>query len=78
VGNLAGKGRQVSIDDFTAHDRERTLSLLLSQDRVVTLLYSKAFPHRWVLLFIQATVVLSLAASETHPVIQCCIQKPCD
>lgn len=34
----------MTIDDFTPQDRERTLSLLLSQERVVTLLYAKTFP----------------------------------
>jgi hypothetical protein len=42
--SASGKGStavSVSIDDFTAADREKTLSLLLSQDRVITLLYAK-------------------------------------
>jgi hypothetical protein len=34
----------VPIEDFAQEDRERTLELLLSQERVVTLLYSKVFP----------------------------------
>lgn len=34
----------LGIDDFTAEDRERVLSLLLSQERVITLLYAKTFP----------------------------------
>lgn len=34
----------IPIEDFTQEDRERALELLLSQERVVTLLYSKAFP----------------------------------
>ena len=34
----------VPIDDFNKEDRERVLELLLSQERVVSLLYAKAFP----------------------------------
>ena len=34
----------IPVEDFTQEDRERTLELLLSQERVVTLLYSKTFP----------------------------------
>lgn len=34
----------IPIEDFTQEDRERALELLLSQERVVTLLYSKTFP----------------------------------
>jgi hypothetical protein len=34
----------IPIEDFSQEDRERALELLLSQERVVTLLYSKAFP----------------------------------
>lgn len=34
----------IPIEDFTQEDRERALELLLSQERVVTLLYAKAFP----------------------------------
>jgi len=34
----------IPIEDFTHEDRERALELLLSQERVVTLLYSKTFP----------------------------------
>lgn len=37
----------VSIDDFTAADREKTLSLLLSQDRVISLLYAKVRSGGW-------------------------------
>lgn len=32
------------MEDFTQEDRERALELLLSQERVVTLLYAKTFP----------------------------------
>ena len=34
----------IPVDDFTQEDRERALELLLSQERVVTLLYAKTFP----------------------------------
>ena len=34
----------IPVEDFTQEDRERALELLLSQERVVTLLYSKTFP----------------------------------
>lgn len=37
-------GANIPIEDFTQEDRERALELLLSQERVVTLLYAKAFP----------------------------------
>lgn len=34
----------IPVDDFTQEDRERAVELLLSQERVVTLLYAKTFP----------------------------------
>jgi hypothetical protein len=34
----------IPVEDFTQEDRERALELLLSQERVVTLLYAKTFP----------------------------------
>ena len=34
----------IPVEDFTREDRERAIELLLSQERVVTLLYAKAFP----------------------------------
>ncbi len=34
----------VPLSDFSTSDRERVLELLLSQERVVNLLYSKTFP----------------------------------
>merc|ERR1719183_2963370 len=36
----------MSVHELSAQDRERVLELLLSQQRVVQLLYSKAFPQR--------------------------------
>jgi hypothetical protein len=34
-----------SRDSFTLSDRERTLELLLSQEKIITLLYAKTFPN---------------------------------
>eukprot|EP00747_Dinoflagellata_sp_TGD_P165865 gnl/TRDRNA2_/TRDRNA2_187819_c0_seq1.p1 gnl/TRDRNA2_/TRDRNA2_187819_c0~~gnl/TRDRNA2_/TRDRNA2_187819_c0_seq1.p1 ORF type:complete len:437 (+),score=129.05 gnl/TRDRNA2_/TRDRNA2_187819_c0_seq1:166-1476(+) len=36
----------MSVHELTAQDRERVLELLLSQQRVVQLLYNKTFPHQ--------------------------------
>jgi hypothetical protein len=36
----------MSVHELTTQDRERVLELLLSQQRVVQLLYSKTFPHQ--------------------------------
>eukprot|EP00742_Colponemidia_sp_Colp-10_P004954 GILJ01005292.1.p1 GENE.GILJ01005292.1~~GILJ01005292.1.p1 ORF type:complete len:587 (+),score=114.12 GILJ01005292.1:124-1884(+) len=38
--------RDIPLDDFSAADRQRVLELLLSQERVLSLLYDKAFPAR--------------------------------
>lgn len=43
-GDNHNNGTNLPIEDFAQEDRERTLELLLSQERVVTLLYSKVFP----------------------------------
>ena len=43
-GESQHNGVNLPIEDFAQEDRERTLELLLSQERVVTLLYSKVFP----------------------------------
>jgi hypothetical protein len=43
-GGSAQEAPAIPIEDFTQEDRERVLELLLSQERVVTLLYAKAFP----------------------------------
>mmetsp|Transcript_12509 Transcript_12509/g.20333 ORF Transcript_12509/g.20333 Transcript_12509/m.20333 type:complete len:434 (-) Transcript_12509:880-2181(-) len=43
-GDGPNHGTNIQIEDFAQEDRERTLELLLSQERVVTLLYSKVFP----------------------------------
>ena len=34
----------IPVEEFSQEDRERALELLLSQERVVTLLYAKTFP----------------------------------
>lgn len=34
----------IPVDDFNQGDRERVLELLLSQERVVSLIYAKTFP----------------------------------
>ena len=34
----------IPVDDFSQGDRERVLELLLSQERVVSLIYAKTFP----------------------------------
>lgn len=40
----SGSAKPTTVENFTKEDRERTLELLLSQERVVTLLYAKTFP----------------------------------
>jgi hypothetical protein len=45
LANLYAKNPQeIPMDEFMQEDRERMMELLLSQERVVTLLYAKAFP----------------------------------
>uniref|UniRef100_A0A7S1JAK0 Uncharacterized protein n=1 Tax=Eutreptiella gymnastica TaxID=73025 RepID=A0A7S1JAK0_9EUGL len=36
----------ISLDQYTASDRKRVLEILLSKERVLTLLYEKAFPYK--------------------------------
>jgi myosin heavy subunit len=43
TSNLPSNHDNVSISDFTASDRERVMELLLSQERVINVLYSKTF-----------------------------------
>ena len=42
----AAAGREVGIGEFGPQERERVMELLLSQERVVTLLYERTFPDR--------------------------------
>ena len=42
----ASKHREVGLGDFGPQERERVMELLLSQERVVTLLYDRTFPDR--------------------------------
>ena len=42
----ASKHREVGLGDFGPQERERVMELLLSQERVVTLLYERTFPDR--------------------------------
>ena len=45
LAKLYGKNPSlIPMEQFTQEDRERALELLLSQERVLTLLYAKAFP----------------------------------
>ena len=45
-GSSASKHREVDLGDFGPQERERVMELLLSQERVVTLLYDRTFPDR--------------------------------
>ena len=38
-------GHEVPLSEFSAADRERVMELLLSQERVISLLYTKTFPQ---------------------------------
>ena len=46
VPGVPGSSRTVGVEDLGPKERERVLELLLSQERVVTLLYERAFPVR--------------------------------
>ena len=45
-GGSASKHREVGLGDFGPQERERVMELLLSQERVVALLYERTFPER--------------------------------
>ena len=55
--------QQVSIDSFTHSQREKTLEILLSQERVIALLYKKTFPAK-VGIFKAATPADSVAMPD--------------
>ena len=40
------ENQQIKVSDFDIADRERVMELLLSQERVISLLYTKTFPNR--------------------------------
>lgn len=45
LANMYAKNpSEIPLEDFTHEDRERSMELLLSQERVVTLLYARTFP----------------------------------
>ena len=45
MANLYAKNpNEIPLEEFTQEDRERSMELLLSQERVVTLLYARTFP----------------------------------
>ena len=46
--NGGGTVDEISLADFSAADRERVMELLLSQERVINLLYEKTFPKKGV------------------------------
>ena len=43
---LADEQMGLKLTEFSAADRERVMELLLSQERVINLLYDKTFPPR--------------------------------
>jgi len=45
-GGGASTVEEISLGDFSAADRERVMELLLSQERVINLLYDKTFPRK--------------------------------
>jgi hypothetical protein len=44
TGKVSAGAASIPVDSFTKGDRDRVLELLLSQERVVSLLYAKTFP----------------------------------
>jgi len=45
-GSMGGTAEEVALGDFSPADRERVMELLLSQERVINLLYDKTFPRK--------------------------------
>lgn len=44
AGKVSAGAASIPVDSFAKADRDRVLELLLSQERVVSLLYAKTFP----------------------------------
>ncbi|EOD32159.1 hypothetical protein EMIHUDRAFT_449541 [Emiliania huxleyi CCMP1516] len=62
-----GSGREVAVASFSPGDRERVLELLLSQERVVALLYDKAFPPRHPQGALEAVTATSAGGERSPP-----------
>jgi len=62
-----GSGREVAVASFSPGDRERVLELLLSQERVVALLYDKAFPPRDPQGALEAVTATSAGGERSPP-----------
>ena len=45
-GAIAENAKNIKLDEFDEKDREHVMELLLSQERVIGLLYAKTFPTR--------------------------------
>lgn len=62
--NAQGNAAVRPVDEFTQEDRERALELLLSQERVISLIYAKTFP-----VSASSNVKISAGASNFDPVL---------